>query len=224
MTGAGVLVTQYCERTGAGFWAEPWNALTNLAFLAAALLGARALLRTQASVKEVWDLWLLLLLALATGIGSFLWHTLATPWAQWADVFPILGFISVTLLSFLVRVVRLSLVGVMGWFVLYHGWNTGLQMALPADLLNGSVFYLPTWVALLLMAGYCRQTDRPQADKFLVAALAFSISLVFRTCDQVVCEVFPIGTHFLWHLINGFLLYTVVLGLMPPSRIQGRAS
>ena len=28
----------YCERLGPGFWAEPLNALTNLAFLIAALV------------------------------------------------------------------------------------------------------------------------------------------------------------------------------------------
>ena len=33
----------YCERTGPGLWAEPFNALTNLAFLAvAAILWRRA--------------------------------------------------------------------------------------------------------------------------------------------------------------------------------------
>lgn len=32
------------------------------------------------------------------------------------------------------------------------------------------------------------------------------LSLVFRAIDPPVCEVFPIGTHFLWHIFNGVML------------------
>ena len=34
-------IDAYCERLGPGFWAEPLNAWTNLAFLLAALLAPR---------------------------------------------------------------------------------------------------------------------------------------------------------------------------------------
>jgi hypothetical protein len=40
-------VDLYCERTGADFWSEPVNALTNLAFVAAGLWGVRQVRKYQ---------------------------------------------------------------------------------------------------------------------------------------------------------------------------------
>lgn len=85
----------YCERIDASFWAEPVNALTNLAFVIAAVVIANALVRDGQAVRKAWDLWLLAGLIAAIGVGSFLWHTLATPWSGLADVIPILLFINV---------------------------------------------------------------------------------------------------------------------------------
>lgn len=41
----------------------------------------------------------------------------------------------------------------------------------------------------------------------LVAAAVFSTSLVFRSVDQAVCDLVPIGTHFLWHALNAVVLF-----------------
>ena len=49
MSEASVAVTIYCERAGDAFWAEPLNALTNLAFLLAAGSLVRTLLRETPS-------------------------------------------------------------------------------------------------------------------------------------------------------------------------------
>jgi hypothetical protein len=35
----------------------------------------------------------------------------------------------------------------------------------------------------------------------------FSLSLVARSVDAAICPVFPLGTHFAWHLLNGLVLY-----------------
>ena len=79
----------YCERTGAGFWSEPFNALSNAAFLVAALWSFRLARRTGAddAVKA------LAALVFAIGIGSFAFHSFAVRWAALADVIPIATFI-----------------------------------------------------------------------------------------------------------------------------------
>ncbi|BAB51018.1 msl4336 [Mesorhizobium japonicum MAFF 303099] len=59
-------VDLYCERTGPGLWAEPANALTNLAFIAAGLWGVREVRRCKAGTfAEVLAWWVV-----AIGIGS----------------------------------------------------------------------------------------------------------------------------------------------------------
>ena len=66
----------YCERTDASFWSEPLNALTNLAFLVAAILIARWARRERGRLS--WDAAVLAALAALVGVGSFLFHTFAT--------------------------------------------------------------------------------------------------------------------------------------------------
>ncbi len=39
-------------------------------------------------------------------------------------------------------------------------------------------------------------------------------ALLFRSIDQQVCDAFPPGTHFLWHLFNGGMLYCLFAGLV----------
>nr|WP_272209984.1 ceramidase domain-containing protein [Marinicella sp. W31]MDC2875834.1 ceramidase domain-containing protein [Marinicella sp. W31] len=76
----------YCERTAAGFWNEPVNALTNLAFILAALIAwPTAWHRPQRSLIEMT----VIALVAAIGVGSFLFHTLATPLSGALDVIPI---------------------------------------------------------------------------------------------------------------------------------------
>jgi hypothetical protein len=36
------------------------------------------------------------------------------------------------------------------------------------------------------------------------------VSLVARSSDMPICNVFPLGTHFIWHLLNATLLYLLV--------------
>jgi hypothetical protein len=40
--------------------------------------------------------------------------------------------------------------------------------------------------------------------------IVFLLSFTARTLDAQVCTAFPVGTHFLWHLLNALLLYILV--------------
>ncbi|MEM9127298.1 MAG: ceramidase domain-containing protein, partial [Pseudomonadota bacterium] len=78
----------YCERLDAGFWAEPINALTNIAFLLAAAVMAWRTRRLQSPLCTA-----LVVVLAAIGVGSFLFHTFATVWSAMTDVVPIVGFV-----------------------------------------------------------------------------------------------------------------------------------
>ncbi|WP_170108072.1 hypothetical protein [Donghicola tyrosinivorans] len=52
-----------------------------------------------------------------------------------------------------------------------------------------------------------------------LAAGTFALSLVFRAIDLQVCGALPIGTHYLWHLLNGAMVGFLLVALvrhMPP--------
>lgn len=204
----------YCERTGPGFWNEPLNALTNLAFIVAGVSALRQWRAKPYAWRDGWDLLLLIALLFAIAIGSALWHTVATRWAMYADEIPILLFINVFLLAFLVRIARLRWPGTLLFFALFHLLNRGVGAVFPRDFLNGSIFYGPAWASLIVMAAFLAVRQHPAARAFAVAAGIFTVSLVFRTIDAAICPAVPVGTHFLWHLCNATMLYLLLAALI----------
>jgi hypothetical protein len=52
---------------------------------------------------------------------------------------------------------------------------------------------------------------RAQAGRSLLrAALLFVVSLLFRSVDLALCGSWPLGTHFVWHVLNAALLFRLV--------------
>lgn len=211
----------YCERLEPGLWAEPVNALTNLAFLIAAAFLLRDWLQTfRKRPGAGWDRLLLVILVAAIGIGSGLFHTFAQGWAELADVLPIALFISVYLLVFLKRITCLGWPATAAWFAVYHLLNALVKNTLPADFMNGSVFYLPSWLALVFMSAWLGLRRHAQWHLFTLASALFMVSLAFRSVDMALCPTWPLGTHFLWHLCNAILLWLLARGVMASSGVQ----
>jgi hypothetical protein len=205
-------INLYCERTDASLWAEPINALTNVAFLVAAAL-ALALWRRHA-VGDRATLALIAITALI-GFGSFAFHTLATRGAVLLDVIPIALFVYGYLYLALRRFLHVPLAAARGIVVVFVLLSRALSWVLPADWLNGSHEYFPP-LAALVVVGFLARRDRAGRAVLLAAGL-FLISLTFRTLDKAVCAGIPIGTHFIWHMLNAAVLYillrTAVLGV-----------
>lgn len=208
----------YCERIAPGLWGEPFNLLSNLAFIIAGIVVWRFFSRLRNNISgQTWDIGLLVALLFAIGIGSGLWHLFANSWSLKADTIPILLFINIYLLSCLFRLFSLSLAASLTIFTIYHVVNISVQSALPDDFLNGSIFYFPTWFFLSGITLFAWKLKLPGHDYYINALTIFTISLAFRTVDQAVCEIVPIGTHFIWHLLNAATLYLLMLGLINNS-------
>jgi Ceramidase len=195
----------YCERTDFAFWSEPLNALTNLGFLVAAALLWRAQ-AAAASPVDVRDRALPALIA-AIGVASFLFHTLATVWAALADKLAILAFAAYFLFLFLLRATRLGTISALAAAGVFAALSYAFPKLVPAGAVAGSAGYLPYLVALLLIATYLWRSQRAAARAVLGATLLFVLALVLRTADAAVCRSIPLGTHFLWHLLNAVVLY-----------------
>jgi hypothetical protein len=196
-------VDLYCERVDPSFWAEPVNALSNAAFLIAA---AAACAQWRGRGRD-WPALALILLTAAVGIGSFIFHTFATRGAALFDTIPIALFIYGYFLLALRRFLGLSFV----WTLVLLGGFFALSQAVaamvPRGFLNGSHYYLPALAALLaigaLASGATRRT-------LLLAGGVFAGSIAFRSVDLAVCDALPLGTHFLWHGLNGVVLYLLL--------------
>lgn len=205
----GTYIDLYCERLAPGLFGEPANALSNVAFFAAAWLLAR-----EARRHGSWrpDIALLVALIVVVGIGSTVFHTLATTWAQWLDLVPILLF----QLAFLGIYARREL----RWPPLGAGLLVAAFLALALyarqfpEPFNGSITYAPAIVAIFALGLHHRAMHPAKPPLLLFAAGVFTVSLFLRTIDAAACERFPLGTHFFWHLLNGVVLYLAVRSLL----------
>jgi len=205
----------YCERLGPGLWAEPLNALTNLAFILAGLLLVVALRRAEPEVRRDPAILGLTGLLFVIGLGSGLFHTFATAWAVLADVIPIALFILLYMYLALRRLVALPL------------WGCGLGVAtvllLTVVMPLGFGFSISTYgvalIAMLGVGGFLHFARRHLAGpRILAAAGLFAVSLAFRTADLPLCATLPSGTHFLWHILNAAVLYSLVRTMMRHGR------
>jgi hypothetical protein len=221
----------YCERGQyPAFWAEPLNALTNGAFILAAVAATVEIARQTKGRRGLAE-FALIGLVYVIGAGSFLFHTTAARWAQIADWGPIAIFMVAYLAYALRRFLGLNCVlialclALFIWFMQIAGTLPCPPGLLPvteragARCLNGSLAYAPALIALFLVA-LCSAVLRHPAWRLLfVAAIVFTVSATLRTLDLELCEVarFPsrvIGTHFLWHLLNALTLYLLLVAAL----------
>jgi hypothetical protein len=209
-------VDLYCERLDPGFWAEPLNAVSNAAFIVAAAYAFMLWRRAGGRDRPALGL---VLVTLAVGIGSFLFHTFAERWSLYADVIPITAFIYAYLMLALRRFVGLGLWAALAVTAGFAAFNVlfapGLRAAIgPGALagLNGSESYFPAALALAAIGGYLAVAPGTQraGRALLLGAGVFLVSLAFRTLDQAACAALPLGTHFVWHLLNGLLLFILL--------------
>ncbi|HTJ38833.1 MAG TPA: hypothetical protein VL738_36855 [Dactylosporangium sp.] len=191
-------VDGYCERLGPGLWAEPLNAVSNVAFLiASAVLLARYWRGGPRTLP---------ILLGVVGLCSLSFHTFATGATAALDSLSILVFVLVALVL-LVRYglrMRSSLAWLAAPAFVFFAVIVDLLLALagPRYTLGG---YLPPGLALAGLAVALR-------SRLLLAATGvFAVSLTLRTLDEPLCGRMPIGTHWLWHCLNAVVLFLVAV-------------
>ncbi len=193
-------IDAYCERTDAGFWSEPVNAVTNLAFVLVALfMWRRATGEAPARLLSI-------ILGLI-GLGSFLFHTFATGWAAVMDTTPILAFVLVYIFlanrDFWEWPVWGAALGALAYLP-YASLITPVFSALP--FFHISSFY---WSLPLMIGAYAillRHRVPETAQGLAIGAGLLCLSLTARSLDLQICAAIPLGTHFLWHILNAIML------------------
>lgn len=217
----------YCERTSPAFWAEPVNALTNLSFIAAALWGLSEARRRGENSGAVFAL---IGLAALIGIGSFLFHSFAQVWSSLADVVPIWIFVALAAAISAVRIggaktrtVAITALALIATIILAQSFGGDAQSPRATPRFNGSLQYAPAVMVLLAFTVIAWLRQSPLTGWIGAALLVFTLSLLARTFDMAVCASFPLGLHWIWHLLNGLVIGIILqiiirAGHYPQSR------
>ena len=212
------MMDAYCERVGMGLFAEPLNAVSNISFLLAAWAAwvvAKRIGALSAGVR------VLIAMAASVGVGSILWHTYPTMLTLILDIVPILIFI--------VWFIWLYTQNVVGMRPLFAVASVGAFLAATflafplAGVLHGAPVYTPGLVVTLVLGVFHARERRVARFALLAAAGVYVAALFFRTIDNEVCPVLPIGTHFLWHVLIGLVTYLAMRSLILSHRTEVRA-
>jgi len=206
-------IDSYCERVAPGLLGEPLNAMTNFAFIIAAVWLWR--IARRRGRDRSWMLRTLLFLLFATGVCSLIFHT-------WANVIGVI-LDSVALTLCLLATILFSARAWLrqGWWIasLWPIGMIGAAFALGGMVPVEGAAYLGPFVTGALLATLLILRGHPAGRDIAIAIACFIPSFVFRSVDASVCEAFPGGTHFLWHMLNACVLGFAIL---PFARLDPR--
>ena len=213
----------YCETLSAAsiaFPIEPANTISNGVIV---LFGLASLYFVAKRTPRAYDLYIVSALLIACGIGSGLWHGFrdgsALFWEVRAGLFFLLGLAicwsrrlwsPVGALIFVVAFVFAFQFSREYFGMFQQRWVA----AAPAVILFGSILATQTVMR------------SKQAALLGVAAMGLSLTaLGFRTYDRAICDAFPMGTHWLWHIFNsagGFTAMMAVITLETKGALRRR--
>ena len=190
----------YCERLDIGIWAEPINAVTNVAFILAAII-------MWLRCKKLIEGRILSFLLFSIGCGSFLFHTYAQTWAALLDVTAILIFILTYIFvanrRFFVWSKLVSLIGV----ILFFPYQLILTSILSnIQFFGSSVQYIPVAILIFIYSGLLRKSEPNLSRGLFIGAAILCLSIISRTVDEPLCSILSVGTHFVWHILNAIML------------------
>jgi hypothetical protein len=200
----------YCERLDASFWAEPVNAITNFLFILFAIVIFIRNKKSNDDKNTKRELNVLSALLVLIGLGSFSFHTYANRLTEMFDILGIIFFVITYLFFVLKRAFSFStlkrIVIIVGLFIV----TIVLSAIIPDSIFNGSHIYFPV-LAMFLWIVVGMKTKRPKYfSDVRLALIVFFISIVFRTLDSLICDLVPLGTHFLWHSLNAIMFYILL--------------
>jgi len=199
-------IDNYCERLTTLFWAEPLNALTNILFI---IFGFIILKSINFKKDKTWT-FILSINAIIVGVGSFLFHTFANVLTKYADIIPIVIFMTLFFYFTFRKVFNHSNLKSICLVVIFM-LSGNLFKWLDYPMFNGSHGYFHCLLALFMIS-FILMKERPLIAKdYFIGGILFFISLIFRSIDHTLCSSFPVGTHFLWHIFVSTLVFRLLI-------------
>ena len=157
--------------------------------------------------KAEKTLYILPFLIFLISIGSFVFHLKPNLITLLMDVVPIFLFS----LSFIYLVnknlLKISNFSNLSYLIFFSLTTFIVPPYLNFEFLNGSESYISNYLFLFFYSLIFYFRNYPERNLLLISFLIFNFALFFRTIDNEICQNYTNGTHFLWHMINSYLLF-----------------
>jgi hypothetical protein len=204
----------YAETNLNNFIVEPWNAISSIVLILPAIY---FIFQLKKRYRENGFFIVLSALLFLGGIGSTLYHAFRSdPLLLALDVVPIqlLSLLIIVYFWYKVLKSRTKVILVLGAFILTKVYIymslSGSDLMNLSYLVNGIMMFLPILIYLI-------NTSFRKAGYVYLSCTLFFLSLVCRQIDINTVSVFPMGTHWLWHILSagGSLFMSLYLLFMP---------
>lgn len=202
----GIPLPVYCERSKLEFFVEPLNAISNIAFLFAGLGIYRLLIKNNLQQLEYK---VLLILIFLIGPGSFLWHATRNSYTLPLDAIPTALSFTLIIYIFLSRLMGNKLLALLiaalllpTRFFISSFASTDTISSLIRNAINAITF-------LVIIVWALKKYGKIALEGFGIL-LVYLLAITMRGMDLQVCQAFPLGTHFLWHILNALAAYLAV--------------
>ena len=197
----------YCERTNNQIFNEPINAISNIFFIIVSISLFKILRKNQSD--KIYYVQPILIFFI--GIGSFLFHLKPNLITLYSDIIPIFLFSLSFIFLFNRNVIKISNLNSALLFILFFTLLLFITPKLKYEILNGSEFYFANYffLAMYTIWLYFKKSDFFQL--LFLGFIFFNLSILLRSIDNHICNYLSIGTHFLWHFFNAYLLKILTL-------------
>lgn len=201
-------VDLHCERLADGLMGEPLNVLSNILFFVVAYFLFKQYREADIRAPRIK---VLIYMIISFGVGSVIFHASARMWGAIFDVLPIVMFAVLYLYLFARHVLRIK----RKWAVALIAFFFLANLIFKANVIkapDGYVSLIPSVLVMYCIALFMFATKNRSAMRFATATLVATMAATFRAVDSYMngedlCDMFPMGTHFLWHVLMAGYVY-----------------
>jgi len=197
----------YCERTSLEAFAEPVNAISNIAFI---LCGIIIFFRKGMKLNP------LPYLVIFIGLSSFLFHYIPSNFFSTLDVFSILLFVIIYNIMLTKNILNYSFLYSFLSSLILILISFLIGILLHKTVIGSSSFYVGLVLYMVYIFFFLKKVSNVRY--FFIATFLFIISLVFRTIDIYICNYIFFGTHFIWHILNSLVIYYLIMYMILTNR------
>lgn len=201
----------YAETVVGRFPVEPYNTASNIIFLIICLYWAR---RTRCNYRRFPFIVIALPVLLIGFIGGTTFHaTRSHPIWLYMDFIPIFVLAGSACYYLWRRITASSLIALLLMLSTILGLRLLRYLLLPPGKAYISIGYVLMALSIIIPSIlHCFKNRWVHFEKLIAAFSSFAVAVLFRQLDtDVHREIFPMGTHFLWHLAGGISTFFLIL-------------